>query len=162
LNGFDPALYALFFKAFANWDAVVVLAAFNVDLSGHIIPENFIVRNYVPQSAILEYTSAAVTHGGMNSISDLVTAHIPFVALPLGADQPLLAKQAQDLGAAISLDVKELTPEALSNAVKKVITEPAYLANIKKIDESFKAAGGYPIAVQEIFRWKVNAVKKSS
>ena len=157
-SNFDPALYALFFKAFANWDAVVVLAAFNVDLSGYSIPENFIVRNYVPQSAILEYTSTSVTHGGMNSISDLVTAHILFVALPLGADQPLLAKQAEDLGAAISLNVKELTPGALSDAVKKVITEPSYLSNIKKIDESFKAAGGYPMAVQEIFRWKVKVL----
>lgn len=153
-SNFDQDLYNVFFKAFANWDAIVVLAAFNVDLSGYTIPENFIVRNYVPQSALLKYTSVAVTHGGMNSISDLVTAHIPFVALPLGADQPLLAKQAEDLGAAIALDIKTLTPGDLSEAVQKVMTEPAYLENIKKIDESFKAAGGYPKAVAEIFRWK--------
>jgi MGT family glycosyltransferase len=153
-SNFDAALYDIFFKAFKDWNAVVVLAAFNVDLFGHVIPENFIVRNYVPQSAILEYTSAAVTHAGMNSISDLVTAHIPFVALPLGADQPLLAKQAEMLGAAIALDTKKLTPEVLSNAVKRVMTNPSYLENINRIDQSFKAAGGYPKAVEEIFRWK--------
>lgn len=150
----DTSVYDVFFKAFGGWDAVVVMAAFNVDLSDYTIPENFIIRNYVPQSAILKYTSAAVTHGGMNSISDLVTAHIPFVALPLGADQPLLAKQAEDLGAAISLDIKTLTAEDLSESVKKIMTDPDYLANIKKIDNSFKAAGGYPKAVAEIFNWK--------
>ncbi|SEW51062.1 macrolide family glycosyltransferase [Chitinophaga arvensicola] len=146
-------LYNIFFRTFADQDVVVVMAAYEVDLSGFDIPANFIVRNYVPQSAVLPYTAAAITHAGMNSISDLVYNDIPFVALPLGADQPLLAKRAEELGAAISLNADTLTPETLRLAVEKVIDEPGYLENIKKISASFREAGGYKKAVEEIFTY---------
>ncbi|MDN5284890.1 MAG: glycosyltransferase, family [Mucilaginibacter sp.] len=147
-------LYEVFFKSFADIDAVIVLAAYNVDVTQFHIPANFIVRNYVPQSALLKYTDVAITHAGMNSISDLVSSHIPFVAIPLGADQPLLAKRTEELGTAIALDVKTLNPEILREAVEKVLTEPSYLENIKKIAHSFEQAGGYPKAVEEIFSMK--------
>lgn len=153
-SNYSEDLYKLFFKSFANMDAVIVMAAYRVDLSQLDIPGNFIVRNYVPQSALLKYTHAAVTHAGMNSISDLIYNNTPFVAIPLGADQPLLAKRAEELGAAISLDAQTLTPELLRQSVEKVLTDPAYTGNIKKISDSFKEAGGYKKAVEEIFRLK--------
>lgn len=153
-SNYDKTVYDIFFKSFAGMDAVVVMAAHNVDLSQVEIPENFIVRNYVPQSEILKYTAVAITHAGMNSISDILYNEVPFVAIPLGADQPELARRAAELGATISLDINKLTPEILKNAVGRVTTNPRYARNIKKISESFKEAGGYPKAVQEIFRMK--------
>ncbi|AGK98013.1 macrolide family glycosyltransferase [Clostridium pasteurianum] len=153
-NNTDSKLYDIFFKTFANTDAVVVMAAYNVDLSEFDIPDNFIVRNYVPQSEILKYTDVAITHAGMNSTSDLLYNNIPFVAIPIGADQPYMAKRAEELGATISLDKDNLTPEILKNSVKKVLTDPSYLKNIKKISDSFKEAGGYKKAVEEIFKLK--------
>jgi MGT family glycosyltransferase len=151
---YNLELYNIFFKSFADLDAVIVMAAYNVDLSQFDIPANFIVRNYVPQSEILKHTDAAITHAGMNSISDLLYNNVPFVALPLGADQPVLAKRAEELGAAISLDSATITPEILRNAVEKVLSVPSYLENIKKISDSFNEAGGYKKAVDEIFKLK--------
>ena len=153
-SNYSLDLYEIFFKAFADMDAVIVLAAYKVDVTQFDIPANFIVRNYVPQSALLQYTDVAITHAGMNSISDLISGHIPFVAIPLGADQPVLAKRAEELGAAIALDVKTLNPEVLRGAVEKVLAEPSYLENIKKIAHSFEQAGGYAKAVEEIFSMK--------
>lgn len=147
-------LYNIFFKSFDDPDTVVVMAAYGVDLSQFDIPDNFMIRNYVPQSELLKYTDVAITHAGMNSISDLVNNDIPFVAIPLGADQPLLAKRAEELGAAISLDVKTLNSQILQDAVEKVLSAPAYLKNIKLINDSFKQAGGYKKAVEEIFKLK--------
>jgi len=147
-------LYNIFFKSFDDPDTVVVMAAYGVDLSLFDIPDNFMIRNYVPQSELLKYTDVAITHAGMNSISDLVNNDIPFVAIPLGADQPLLAKRAEELGAAISLDVKTLNSQILQDAVEKVLSAPAYLKNIKLINDSFKQAGGYKKAVEEIFKLK--------
>lgn len=153
-NNTDSNLYDIFFKTFANTDNIVVMAAYNVDLSQFDIPHNFIVRNYVPQSEVLKYTNVAITHAGMNSTSDLLYNNIPFVAIHIGADQPYMAKRAEELGATISLDKDNLTPEILRNSVEKVLTEPSYLENIKKISSSFKRAGGYKKAVEEIFKLK--------
>jgi len=76
------------------------------------------------------------------------------VCLPLSADQPLLAKRAEELGASIALNAAELNAQELRDAVERVLDEPAYLENIRKITLSFKEAGGYPKAVAEIFEFK--------
>ncbi|EKQ57213.1 MULTISPECIES: macrolide family glycosyltransferase [unclassified Clostridium] len=153
-NNTDSNLYDIFFKTFGNTDEAVVMAAYNVDLSEFDIPNNFIVRNYVPQSEVLKYTDVAITHAGMNSTSDLLYNNVPFVAIPIGADQPYMAKRAEELGATISLDKDNITPEILRKSVEKVLTDPSYIENIKKISNSFKVSGGYKKAVEEIFRLK--------
>jgi MGT family glycosyltransferase len=153
-NNFNSKLYDVFFKSFSNTDDVIVMAAYNVDLSQFHIPSNFIIRNYVPQSEILKYTDIAITHAGMNSISDLIYNNVPFVSIPIGADQPYMAGRASELGATISLDKYKLTPEILENSVNKVLTDPSYLENIKNISSSFREAGGYKKAVEEILKLK--------
>lgn len=153
-NNFNSKLYDVFFKSFSNTDDVIVMAAYNVDLSQFHIPSNFIIRNYVPQSEILKYTDIAITHAGMNSISDLIYNNVPFVSIPIGADQPYMAGRASELGATISLDKYKLTPEILEDSVKKVLTDPSYLENIKNISSSFREAGGYKKAVEEILKLK--------
>jgi len=153
-SNYSEELNNLFFKSFANVDAVVVMAAYKVDLSKFDIPANFIVQHYVPQSEILKHASVAITHAGMNSIGDLLYNNVPFVAIPLGADQFYLANRAQELGATIVLDIKHLTPALLTNAVEKVLVDPVYAENISKISDSFIKAGGYKKAVEEIFKLK--------
>ncbi len=153
-SNYKPELYELFFRAFENMDAVIVMAAYNVDLSKMRIPENFIVRNYVPQSLILRYADAAITHAGMNSISDLIYRSVPFVCIPLGADQPVLAKRAAELGATIVLDAENITAEQIRDAAQMVMRDPIYLEYIQAINESFVEAGGYKRAAEEIFKMK--------
>lgn len=153
-NYTDSRLYDIFFDAFGKEDVLVVMTAYGIDISKFNIPENFIVRNYIPQSKILKYTTAAITHAGMNSTSDLLYNNIPFVAIPIGADQPYMAKRASELGAAISLNKDKLTAEELRNSVKEVMTNPSYIENIKIIGKSFREAGGYKEAVKEIFKLK--------
>lgn len=130
------------------------MAAYNVDLSQFHVPDNFIVRNYVPQFEILKYACAAIIHGGMNTTNDLIYNNVPFVVIPIGADQPYIANMVSELGAAISIDRKKLTSEILKSYVKKVLFAPMYLKNIKKISDSFNQTGGYKKAVQEIFEFK--------
>ncbi|OCA98346.1 macrolide family glycosyltransferase [Clostridium beijerinckii] len=159
-NNTDSNLYDIFFKTFGNTDEVVVMAAYNIDLSKFDIPNNFIVRNYVPQSEVLKYTDVAITHAGMNSTSDLLYNKVPFVAIPIGADQPYMAKRAEELGATISLDKDNINPEILRESVNKVLTDPSYLENMRKISDSFKESGGYKKAVEEIFKLKRDKINQ--
>ncbi|MBK1812464.1 glycosyl transferase [Clostridium sp. YIM B02505] len=153
-NKADLQIYNMFFETFANTDYVIVMTAYNIDISSFTIPSNFIVRNYVPQSEILKYTAVAITHAGMNSTNDLIYNHIPFVAIPFGADQPYIASRAEELGAAIILDKDKLSVEDLRNSVEEVLSNTSYLNNINKINESFKQCGGYSEAVDAIFELK--------
>jgi len=79
---------------------------------------------------------------------------VPFVCLPMGADQPALASRARELGATLVLDHATLTPQQLEQAIERVTTEPSFRTGIHAIAESFRAAGGYPKAADEVFAWK--------
>ena len=153
-NNTSDALYETFFKAFSDFDGIIIMTAYNVDTSKFQVPRNFIVKNYVPQSEIMKYTDVAVTHGGMNSTSDLLYNNIPFVTIPIGADQRYIAGRVTELGATISLDKNTLTPDLLRNAIEKVTTEISYRESIEKISTSFKTAGGYEKALDEINKFK--------
>ncbi len=153
-GGRSAALQDAFATAFARWDGVVVMTAFGVDTSGWRMPANFIVRPYVPQAEILRHATAAITHAGMNSISDLLAAEVPFVCLPLGADQPALASRARELGATLVLDPATVTAQELAQAVDRVTSEPSFRAGMRVIADSFRAAGGYAQAADEIFALK--------
>ena len=140
------------FDAFRNTHYTIVMAAHGVDDSVYDIPDNFIIKDYVPQLDLLPYVSAAITHAGMNSIGDLLYHNIPFVSIPLGADQFYLANRAAELGATIVLDANQVTPQQIRESVKEVIHNPAYRYNEAQISHSFKEAGGYERAVEEIFK----------
>jgi len=147
------ALLDAFIAAFAHWDGLVVMTAYGVDTAAWQLPANFIVRPYVPQREILKHATAAITHAGMNSISELIAAEVPFVCLPLGADQPALASRARELDATVVLDHATVTARQLQDAVARVTTEPSLRAGIRAIAESFRAAGGYAKAADEVFAW---------
>lgn len=147
-------IYNLFFQAFGNTDYTVVMPAFKINTDHFKIPANFIVRDFVPQSEVLKYASAAITHAGMNTLSDLIWNEVPFVSIPFISDQPVNAQRAQELGASISLFNKELTPELIRDSIETVMTGQSYAAGIRKIADSFRSAGGYEKAVDEIFRLK--------
>ena len=108
----------------------------------------------MPQRDVLKHATAAITHAGMNSISDLLAAQVPFVCLPIGADQPALASRARELGATLVLDHATVTSQQLEEAVARVLAEPSFRAGIHAIADSFRAAGGYPRAADEVFAWK--------
>lgn len=156
-NNVNFDIYNNFFKAFENVDAVIVLAAYHVDLSNFQIPDNFIVRDYVPQTDILKYTDVAITHCGMNSTSELIYNKIPFVSIPFGADQLYIAHRIEKLGGTIYLNKNKVNPKILRGAVEEVLNNPSYLRNLKKIKYSFDNAGGYKKGAYEI----INLIKKS-
>ena len=155
-NNIDDNLYNTFFDAFGNTDVIVVMTAYKIDISKFNIPKNFIVKNYVPQLEVLKYVTVAITHGGMNSTSDLLYSNIPFVTIPIGADQRYIASRVDELGATIVLNKDKITPKLLREAVNEVCSNGEYMENINKISESFKKAGGYKEAVDRIFKIKEN------
>ncbi|WP_243216560.1 glycosyltransferase [Frigoribacterium faeni] len=51
------------------------------------IPSDWLVREFLPQVRLLGAASAAVTHGGNNSVTEAMTAGVPLVVLPFSTDQ---------------------------------------------------------------------------
>ncbi|MCO1580091.1 DUF1205 domain-containing protein [Crossiella sp. SN42] len=68
-------------------DAELVLAAGPWDLSALELPEHARVIDYLPLTALLARSDAAVHHGGSGSTLTALVAGIPQLLMPYGADQ---------------------------------------------------------------------------
>ncbi len=61
-------------------------------------PKNWQVFDQVDQVKLLAETDVFITHGGSNSFHEAALNSVPMVALPFFGDQPLVARQIEDLG----------------------------------------------------------------
>ena len=100
--------YKLCIKVFENSEHTIVMSiGSNTRISDlGDIPKNFIVKNYVPQTELLTYTKLFITHGGMNSTHEGLYNGVPLIVIPQSADQPVIAKQVENIGAGVTLQMK--------------------------------------------------------
>lgn len=152
---FNEALdfYKLCMKAFENSDHTIVMSIGNKTKISDLgnIPKNCIVKNYVPQTKLLTYTKLFISHGGMNSTHEGLYNGIPLIVIPQSADQPVIAKQVENLGAGVKLSMKELTVEQLRESVELVLNNSSFKEVALNLKESFQKSGGYKQAADEIF-----------
>jgi MGT family glycosyltransferase len=117
------------------------------------IPENFVVRNHVPQLKALKKASAFISHCGLNSVSEALCCGVPIVAIPRANDQPAVANRLAALGAGLKLEMAEITPNLLKNSVDQVISDESYGAASRIAGASMLAAGGCKAAADRILEY---------
>lgn len=155
INNQNLDFYKACFAAFANHSGQFVLSAGKkTDLKAlEPIPANFIVRNFVPQLEVLQHADVFITHGGMNSVHEGLWYGVPLVVVPQQVEQATVALQVVKHGAgAIAAQPGEtLTAEMLRISVDKILSGgKAYQEAAKRLSESFRAAGGYQRAANEL------------
>lgn len=148
-------IYKNCFKAFENTNYQVVLSIGNKLTMEELgdIPDNFIVRHYVPQLEILKRADAFITHGGANSIHEGLCFNVPLVVVPQSFDQFMGAIAVENAGAGIYIRNREASAQELEEAVQNILTNKCYYENCKKIKESFESTGGLEQTVAEIFKF---------
>lgn len=153
INHLDLAFYKAAFTAFADYPAQFILSiGKNSDTTQlGAIPDNFIVRNYVPQLEILQRVDAFITHGGMNSIHEGFNYGLPEIVIPHQFEQLLNGKRVAQTEAGILLGDRypygRLEADELKQALHKVLNLPQYRKNAERIGQSLRTAGGYGRAV---------------
>lgn len=123
------------------------------------IPDNFIVRNSVPQLEILKKSDLFITHGGMNSVSEALYFGVPLIVIPFSSDQPTVAGQVKKFGAGIFLNKNKISAKSLRESADMILKDKSFKENSNRIGETFKSSGGYKRAVDEIFEFKSNTNK---
>src|SRR5689334_22169884 len=73
------------------------------------------IEHFVPQYAVLQHPNvkAMLSHGGMNSVTEALSAGKPLLVIPFFADQPSNADRIEELGCGIHLS-KSLINDSLS------------------------------------------------
>ncbi len=160
LNNNNPEFYRACFNAFANHPGQFVLSVGKgTDIAGlgQVPPENFIVRNSVPQLDVLQHVDLFITHGGMNSVHEALYFGVPLILAPQQLEQATVAKRVEQLGAGMTLAAgapsahDRVSVSELQIAVARMLNaaEP-YQRAAQRIGESFRNAGGAVRAADEI------------
>lgn len=95
----DRSFYLNCIKAFANTNYSVVLNTGKIapDSLGNI-PGNIYAYSFVPQLEVLEHADLFLTHCGMNSVNEAISAKVPMVTMPVINDQITNSKRIVELG----------------------------------------------------------------
>jgi len=154
-----PEFYRACFAAFGGDRYQVALAVGHRMAPGALgaAPGNFIVREYLPQTALLEHSSLFITHGGINSAHEAMLGGVPMLALPSRADHYIVASQVEAAGAGAVLDRSQATAPRLAELAERVLGDPAYRENSRKMGETLRRAGGPARAADAIFAFKKGA-----
>ncbi|AEY67948.1 macrolide family glycosyltransferase [Clostridium sp. BNL1100] len=144
--------YESCFEAFRGMDAKIIMSVgMNIDIdSFKDIPDNFIIRNYVPQLEILKHADLFITHGGMNSTNEGLYYSVPLIVVPHFFDQPVVAYRVAELGAGIVIEKDKVSPALLKDSVTKILSDKSYKVNSEKIGKSLRESGGNKKGVDEI------------
>jgi MGT family glycosyltransferase len=105
-------------------------------------PHNFIVRSRVPQVALLAHMDAVLCHAGHNTVCEALSFGLPLIVVPIRDDQPIVARQVIDAGAAIHLRYGKVTAASARAAVEELFRNTAYRDGALRLKESFESLGG--------------------
>eukprot|EP01103_Thecamoeba_quadrilineata_P005895 TRINITY_DN15642_c0_g1_i1.p1 TRINITY_DN15642_c0_g1~~TRINITY_DN15642_c0_g1_i1.p1 ORF type:complete len:553 (+),score=101.96 TRINITY_DN15642_c0_g1_i1:175-1659(+) len=115
--------------------------------------DRFLIEDFVPQPAVLAYRAlvkAFVSHCGSGSTYESLFNGIPILALPLGADQHMIATRLDEGGLAISMDVGSLLPEEVVRNVRRLTSEDGFSTAVRQQQAILRLAGGAPRATELI------------
>jgi len=102
-------------------------------------PPNVLVTDFSPHALLLPHCTAVVTQGGPATILAALCHGLPHLILPQGADQFLNAATAQRAGIALVLQPAELTPEAVTAAVRRLLDDRGLAAGARAMQAQIAA-----------------------
>jgi UDP:flavonoid glycosyltransferase YjiC (YdhE family) len=105
-------------------------------------------REFVPQASVLPRCRAVVCHGGSGTLVGALAHGLPLVLIPLGADQPLTAARARELGCALVLDAVTATPADVRAAVEEVLGNPRHRLAAEALRDEIAALPGPDYAAE--------------
>jgi MGT family glycosyltransferase len=113
------------------------------------IPSNCVVRQFVPQLAVLQRAQLFVTHGGMNSVSEGLAHCVPLVIYPQSVEERTVGRRVEELGAGLLIGDRDATPAGIRAAASTALAGGCRDA-ARSIARSFEQAGGVAAAADAV------------
>ena len=132
-----PATFAPLLEALGDADAgALVTVGRDVDPAAlEPVPANVRIERFVPQDHVLPACAAVVTHGGSGTVLGALTAGVPMVVLPQGANQFDNALRCERAGVALTVQPEHATAEAIGAALRAVLAEASFRDGARRIQD---------------------------
>lgn len=101
-----------------------------------------LVVDFAPQLELLDRAALAIVHGGMNTTMECLQKGIPMITVPVANDQPGVAARVAWSGVGEMLTLRSLSVARLRGAIERVLGEPSYRANARRLQDECRSSGG--------------------
>lgn len=136
--------------ALAQEDVQVVLTTGYHDLPEEVLPlpANFRHERYLPGLAMAEKSDLLIHHGGYGSCQTGLYTGKPAIILPTYSERESNARRIAAVGAGVWLPAntvsgrKQVDIEELRKTVRRVLADPSFAANARRIGEELRTYGG--------------------
>lgn len=88
------------------------------------LPSTWLVREVIPQVALVRYAALAITHGGNNGVTEALTFGVPVLALPFSTDQFAVAADLERTGVGAAADPNRVGVTELRDLIVALTGEP--------------------------------------
>ena len=106
------------------------------------VAENVHIASWVSHSDLLPLVDVLVTTGGAGTVLAALSAGVPLVIIPTEWDKPEIAQRVVESGAGLRIGPRRCTPERIRDAVLRVLEEPSFRRNAKRLAAVFAGYGG--------------------
>jgi MGT family glycosyltransferase len=149
-------------KALQGQSVQVVAATGKHQLDTNDLPSNFFLRPYIAHQSILPHADVVMTAGTSSSMLGALSHGIPLLLVPYTSENPEVAIRCERAGVAISLppfnrytgepQPENITPEALKDALSRLLYESSASQNTQRIKRSFDELRKKRVAVDLLER----------
>jgi MGT family glycosyltransferase len=109
---------------------------------------NLLIRERVPQLALLRRASVMVTHGGMNSLMECIHFGVPMVIIPGLRDQPGNATRAVHHGLAVTASMVSITAKELVSLIACTMTDRSIREALARMKRTIADEKGMDVNVR--------------
>jgi UDP:flavonoid glycosyltransferase YjiC (YdhE family) len=102
-------------------------------------PANVHIERYLPQTQLFSRCDAIVSHGGSGTMLSALSAGLPFLSIPQGADQFRNAERCRSAGVGMALWPQEVSAAAVRRAVRALLDEPGFRETARRLRQEIDA-----------------------
>ncbi|OGO31720.1 MAG: hypothetical protein A2136_10695 [Chloroflexi bacterium RBG_16_54_11] len=122
-----------------------------MDMNQFKVPSNVAICQSAPHQKIFPSTSGVITHAGHGTVIRALASGVPLICIPIGRDQPGNAARVVYHGAGLRLPAKASSVD-IRRAIQKVIYEPKYRENARRLGNIISEEARNATGVQELER----------
>ena len=112
------------------------------------LPPNVHVARWLNHEEFLPHCAAFITTGGAASVLASLKAGVPLLVVPTFWDKSDNAQRVVEAGAGIRLAPRKCTPGRLRDAVNRLLGEPHFRENARRLARRFRDVPGPPRAAE--------------
>jgi zeaxanthin glucosyltransferase len=105
------------------------------------LPDDWLVRPFLPQVAVIRHAAVAITHAGNNGVTEALTHGVPVLALPFSTDQFAVAADLERTGFGRAADPNRATRAEIRAAVGELL-DASSRAAVADLGERLRADPG--------------------